>query len=311
MLREKLAHITLLTGSVGAGKSVLARKLAPHYDLVVGTDTGGVVDGKYVSLSKEEKVRVRAERTAAVLEAHRAGKRVLVEGFPEGHVKHPGVVAEADRVLHLATPHLRGILDVARRSRERGTPMWPDIKMAIQTRLADGKYLREIEQQVGKDRFVRITRDYVEKHAARPGSKEDMRAQKKVDAHFGAIDPRTKWDQLPEDVRRKSFVATLAKDPRTDPKLLRHVDAMHRLTTGAPVATVTGDRGQEYTIKRLRGGPELGCTCGDWRYVRSVQPTGSPERQCKHIRGYLKEMTTGEDVPAVRPTGAVFDRFKG
>ena len=278
----KEAHITLLTGSAGSGKSSLAEKLKDNYDLVVGTDTGKVVDGKYVSLSKEEKEKIRREREEKVLEVHRQGKRVLVEGFPEGHLKHPQIMGNADRVLLLATPHIRGIIDVGRRSFQRGTPLLPDLKMAIETRLRDGKHLKEIEQHVGKGAITRIRRDYVEKKAAIPGSKEDIRANKKVDAFFRATEPKKRWDEFKEDVERKSFVQRMLADPRTDQKLLIHADSMNRLATGQRVGVAPSANGETYEIKRLRGSTELGCTCADWRYKKSVAPPG--ERECKHVR---------------------------
>lgn len=278
----KVGHITLLTGSTGAGKSTLAEKLKGHYDLVVGTDTGRVVDGKFVQLPKEQKEKLRQERTEAVLSAHREGKRVLVEGFPEGHLKHPQILQHANRVLLLDTGHVRGVLDVGRRSFMRGTPLLPDIKMALETRLKDGKHLREIEQKVGKNNIVRISRDYVEKRAAIPGSKEDVRAGKKLDAFFTAVEPKKKWDEFKENVERRSFVQKMLADPRTDQKLLVHADSMNRLATGQRLGMVPGSAGEMYEIKRLRGTTELGCTCADWRYKKSVAPPG--ERECKHIK---------------------------
>jgi len=278
----KTAHITLLTGSAGAGKSTLATKLKNEFDLVVGTDTGKVIDGKFVQLPKEEKEKLRQARTAAVLEAHKQGKRVLVEGFPEGHLKHPQILENANRVLLLDTPHIRGILDVGRRSFQRGTPLLSDLKMAVETRLKDGKHLREIEQRVGKDSITRIGRDYVEKRAAIAGSKEDIRAGKRVDAFFVSTEPKKKWDEFKENVARKSFLQKMFSDPRTDQKLLVHADSMNRLATGQRIGVVPGSNGETYEVKKLRGLNELGCTCADWRYKKSVAPAG--ERQCKHIK---------------------------
>lgn len=114
---EKRAHITLLTGYAGAGKSTLAERLAPHFDLVVGTDTGRAEGGAYVSPSQEEKARLRAERGKQILEAHAAGKRVLVEGFPDRFKRMPGVVEQADALLVLNRPWALSVLDVLRRSR--------------------------------------------------------------------------------------------------------------------------------------------------------------------------------------------------
>ena len=279
---SKEAHITLLTGSSGSGKSTLADKLKDNYDLVVGTDTGGVVNGKYVALPKEQQQKLRQERTEAILAAHRQGKRVLVEGYPEGQFKHPGVVQHAERVLFLDTPHIRGVLDVARRSFQRGTPLLPDLKMAIETRIADRKPLKLLEQQVGKDNFIRIRRDYAEKKAAVPGSKEDVRSGRHAESFFLSAEPKKKWDEFKENVARRSFTQKVMADPRTDQKLLLHADNMNRLATGRRLGRIPGVNGETYEIKRLRGSDELGCTCADWRYKKSVAPPG--ERECKHIR---------------------------
>lgn len=158
---EKKAHITILTGSAGAGKSALAEKLRPQFDLVVGTDTGKAEGGKYVSPPAEEKVRIRAERTEQVLAAHREGKNVLLEGFPEGVLKHPGVLEQADKVLVLDTPALRALYDVGRRSFQRRTPVLADLKMAVETRRADPSLLEKIVNAVGPEKVQKIKRDFV------------------------------------------------------------------------------------------------------------------------------------------------------
>ena len=120
------------------------------------------------------------------------------------------------------------------------------------------------------------------KVAAIPGSKEDVRAEKKLDSFFTAVEPKKKWDEFKENVERRSFVQKMLADPRTDQKLLIHADSMNRLATGQRLGMVPGSAGETYEIKRLRGTTELGCTCADWRYKKSVAPSG--ERECKHIK---------------------------
>lgn len=120
------------------------------------------------------------------------------------------------------------------------------------------------------------------KTAAIPGSKEDVRSGRHVDSFFLSAEPKKKWDEFKENVERRSFVQRILADPRTDQKLLLHADSMNRLATGQRLGMVPGANGETYEIKRLRGSGELGCTCADWRYKKSVAPSG--DRECKHIR---------------------------
>lgn len=120
----------------------------------------------------------------------------------------------------------------------------------------------------------------IEKIAALPGSKESLKAQKNIDRFYTATDTKQKWDDFRKNVSRKSFAQNLQSDPRVDDKLALHTDSMNRLDTGKVVGAVG-----EYKIKRLRGSTELGCTCNDWRFKKSVAPMG--ERECKHIKQFL------------------------
>lgn len=127
-----------------------------------------------------------------------------------------------------------------------------------------------------------------------PGvSKERQRAMRRADSHFRAETPD--WSQFLENSKRKSFVGAIQADPRSDEKLQRHVDQMSRLMTGKPVAQVAGQGAQTYDIVRLRGGG-LGCTCNDWRYRKSVAPTGSQE--CKHIKEYRSQRSASPLIKA-------------
>lgn len=117
------------------------------------------------------------------------------------------------------------------------------------------------------------------KLAGIPGlSKEKRRALHRAESFFTEDDKHKKWDQFAENVKRKSFTHAVQDDPRADDKLRLHAENLNRLRTGKTIGHV-----KDYRIVELRGGG-LGCTCGDWKYVRSVAPSGS--RDCKHIREF-------------------------
>ena len=117
------------------------------------------------------------------------------------------------------------------------------------------------------------------KKADEPVSKEKRQALTGVN-RFHAESGPGKWDTFIGKASRKSFVHSLVNDPRADDKLKVHADRMNRLITGTPLDVVDGGTGR-YVITRLRGGNELGCTCEDWRYKRSVAGLGDTD--CKHI----------------------------
>ena len=131
-----------------------------------------------------------------------------------------------------------------------------------------------------RPRFVLSAPPEAPKQADSP---EKKKALLKVE---GFHQPKAKdWDAFLEDTGRKSFVAALKNDPRSDEKLKQHAEAMNRLQTGKAVASIKGALGN-YDIVKLRGGG-LGCTCNDWRFKRSVAPVG--QRACKHIVAYENE----------------------
>lgn len=113
-------------------------------------------------------------------------------------------------------------------------------------------------------------------------TKEQREARRRADAHFKSDGPE-KWQGFIKNVRRKSFANTIQADPRADEKLQRHTDQMNRLLTGKTLDRVKG-AGGTYRIVQLRGSDTLGCTCGDWRFKRSVAPDG--EQDCKHIQEF-------------------------
>lgn len=115
-------------------------------------------------------------------------------------------------------------------------------------------------------------------------SREKKKALDRADDLF-ASDTKDRWDRFLGHAQRKSFVRALEKDPRADDKLKRHVDQMNRLLSGKVVGQVQGSGDKTYSIVRKRGGG-LACTCPDWRYKRSVSPSG--EQDCKHIQEFKK-----------------------
>ena len=118
-------------------------------------------------------------------------------------------------------------------------------------------------------------------------SKEQREARRRTDSHFKGGPDR--WTDFIRNARRRSFVAAVQSDPRSDEKLQRHVDQMNRLLTGKTVDRVRGSSGT-YRIVQLRGGDGLGCTCDDWRYRRSVAPAG--DQDCKHLKAWKKDNMT-------------------
>jgi hypothetical protein len=65
---------------------------------------------------------------------------------------------------------------------------------------------------------------------------------------------------------------------------------MNRLVTGKKLGLIVGDHGVTYHIMKLRGSKQLGCTCADWRYKKSVAPDGGQD--CKHIEKWKQQQTT-------------------
>lgn len=118
-------------------------------------------------------------------------------------------------------------------------------------------------------------------------SKETHQAENRARSHFTSDVP-DRWETFLKNAKRKSFVEAVKNDPRSDAKLEQHVDQMNRLLTGTTVTRVKGKTGA-YRIVKLRGSDELGCTCPDWRYKKSVSPVGM--QACKHITEYQRNIT--------------------
>lgn len=115
---EKSAEIHLITGGTGAGKSTEARRRASRYDHVFSTDIGKVVGGEYAVPA--DKVKARADKEAQILNLHRQGKKVLVEGYPKGLSRYSGVIANANKLEVMGTRKMRRIFRVLKRHKEQG-----------------------------------------------------------------------------------------------------------------------------------------------------------------------------------------------
>ncbi len=127
------------------------------------------------------------------------------------------------------------------------------------------------------------TAEALKKYAsiARRLSKEKRQAYDRADALHRSDEPE-KWDNFIQHASRKSFAKAIAKNSRSDDKLILHADRMNRLLTGRKLDTVRGKTGT-YDIIRLRGGG-YGCTCNDWRYRRSV--ASKEETDCRHLKAW-------------------------
>ena len=149
-LLEKTSAIDLLTGRMGAGKSTLLNKLRDQYDIVEGTDLGSVVGGKFVEPSDEDKPRLRQEKADRLLAAHQAGKRVLMEGYPPGLFRIPGMVEAADRAVILEPDLLQRLMQIGNRSKERGTSIEEDIRFAVSPEHSakEQKYLDMLRESI-------------------------------------------------------------------------------------------------------------------------------------------------------------------
>lgn len=148
---EKTSSIDLLTGRMGAGKSTLLNKIRDQYDIVEGTDLGSVVEGKFVEPASEDKPRLRQEKADRLLAAHQAGKRVLMEGYPPGLFRIPGMVEAADRAVILEPDLIQRLTQIGNRSKERGTSVEEDIRYAVSPEHSskEQKYLDMLSEAIG------------------------------------------------------------------------------------------------------------------------------------------------------------------
>ena len=164
----KHASITLLTGQMGAGKTTLSGKLQDRYDAVHHTDIGSVdpTTGKYVIPEGADKKRAIQRRIHEILKDHRAGKRVLLDGYPKSmEDEYRSVLPHVHKVLHLDHGPIRSNVAVVRRSFQRGSSPIADLRYALSERSKIRRALDKIRAIVGHDKVQVIGRDYAEKTA--------------------------------------------------------------------------------------------------------------------------------------------------
>jgi hypothetical protein len=126
-ITKRAMAIHVLTGRMGAGKSTRAKKMG--YDVVIGTDTGKISGGKYERPVDVEKVRQAKLRRALTADAR--GKRVLVEGHPNGVEKIFGPhVGRISKVMEIDTKPSVAMGRVKSRAAKRGTNPAADAKIA-------------------------------------------------------------------------------------------------------------------------------------------------------------------------------------
>lgn len=92
----------------------------------------------------------------------------------------------------------------------------------------------------------------------------------------------TSWGDFEEVLKSRSFQRRVL-DSTNDPKLQEYVRSMSLFHNSSQVkAKVSSfaNPAKEFEVKKLRDG-RFGCSCNDWRYVRSVNGT-----DCKHIKKY-------------------------
>lgn len=113
-----------------------------------------------------------------------------------------------------------------------------------------------------------------------------------------------RWSSLPRNASSEGFVKALADDPRADTKLKDHVKSLHDLSKSPTVAKIgsSSKPGRSYEVKKLPGG-RMGCTCNDWRFKGTVNPS----HKCKHIKAF----EAGEQKTAAfaKQTSAFFDEL--
>lgn len=149
----KYAEITLLTGPMGAGKSTILQKVKGRYDLVVGSDVGGVVDGRWEQVTDGEKFKRRQQKAILILNANKEGKSVLVEG---GRVaKLPGVLSKSNKAVLYTPPYITRLMHIYKRSKARKSSFIEDF---IHSLKVNNKYMQiqKIKDQVGEDNFHRV-----------------------------------------------------------------------------------------------------------------------------------------------------------
>lgn len=130
--------------------------------------------------------------------------------------------------------------------------------------------------------LFRVSAAALEKVALAP-SNHRTRAQEKAGRHFSTPDPN--WNEFVKNLRSKNFREVVAEHGASDEKLKAYVKNFGGYVASKDVvARVPSDRsGKKYTLKKV--GDRLGCNCGDWQYVHSVQGG-----DCKHIERFQSQL---------------------
>lgn len=133
---------------------------------------------------------------------------------------------------------------------------------------------------------------------------EDERSTRRVNFLLGEKKDPGRWASLPRNASSSGFVKALGSDSRADPKLKAHVKSLHDLSKAPTVSKIdsSSKSGRTYEVKQLPGG-RLGCTCNDWRFKGTVNPS----HKCKHIKAF--EQGLSKAAAFNTQTSAFFDEF--
>jgi hypothetical protein len=196
------------------------------------------------------------------MDAHQEGKKVLLEGYARGVLKYPQVLDSAERVEILDVPTLVRTYRILKRGQQRGTSLWPDLKMAVNTARPLKKNLREIRERVG-DRVGPLPRGkeagQQKQAAAEPASSSkrgqelanQMRAvfQQASDIEKGAGHVE---DRIAE--RAPGSTYEVAKIRARIPMMnLRKGQTYHIPLKGGKGYAVIGDIGPKHVVKTVLG----------------------------------------------------------
>ena len=285
---HKLATIDVLTGRTGAGKTTLADKLAPKYDLVIQTDMPRPLDpktGKYEEPTEKKKADIRSRRLAEIITAHAAGKAVLVEGHPPGVVKLlKGHLPEVRKILLIPLTEKESFERVVKRAKEDPDErvVSIDIESAKIANDKYDKYFKKLEAsgvpivEVGKEKAGSLLSKMAAPLAA------PQHHQEKLDAHFSSHE-KTRWRDFRRHLRAKGFVEAVKQDDRSDDKLKRFAEMIGRHHGSKdPGVPVKGSSGKTYKVKFHEDIKRFSCNCNHWIYDLSHQTSEGAD--CKHIK---------------------------
>lgn len=118
---------------------------------------------------------------------------------------------------------------------------------------------------------------------------ENMRTKRRLDYFFSPKAGSERWDKFDKFVRSPVFLEGLAAHSGSDDKMLQYAKSLHDLSRAPTEGKVESSKGKglRYEIKKLPDG-RYGCTCNDWKYKGSVDPT----HECKHIKAFKAGKTS-------------------